>query len=136
MNAIQKRYINAKASLEIAEKQEQRFEVEFMERKNIVNDDGSKARRVYHIEDEELFDEVNKEYEAAVNGCGIWGRYLKAKEEYKAAEKELLKFALDAIPASMGKLKEDLKRGAETNLKVRNQLIETILKLDTQTLTI
>lgn len=135
MNAIQKRYINAKASLELAEKQERRFEIEFMEKKNIVNDDGSKARRVYHIEDEELFDEVNKEYEVAVNDCGIWGRYLKAKEAYKAAEKEIVKFALDVIPAGMGKLKEDLKRGAETNLKVRNQLIETVLKLDTRTLT-
>lgn len=135
MNAIQKRYIKAKANYEFIEKQEKRFEMDFMKKKNITNDDGSKARRVYEIDDEALFDTVNEEYEAEVNGCGLWDKYLKAKDEYKAAEKALVKFALDVIPAGMGTLKEDLKRGAETSLKVRNQLIETVLKLDTQTLT-
>jgi hypothetical protein len=65
-----------------------------------------------------------------VNGCGLWDKYLKAKDEYKAAEKALVKFALDVIPTGMGTLKEDLKRGAETSLKIKEQLIENILMLD------
>lgn len=135
MNAIQKRYINAKAKYEFAEKQEKLFELDFMKKKNITNGDGSKAHRVYEIDDDELFNTVNKEYGAEVTGCGLWDKFLKANEEYKAAENALIIFALDIIPSSMGKLKEDLKRGVETNLKIKEQLIENILKLDTQTLT-
>lgn len=130
MNAIQKRYINAKAKYEFAVKQEKRFEMDFMKKKNITNGDGSKAQRVYEIDDDTLFDMVNKEYSAEVTGCGLWEKYLKADEEYKAAEKALIKFAIDIIPASMRKLKEDLKRGAETSLKIKEQLIENILMLD------
>lgn len=130
MNAIQKRYINAKAKYEFAVKQEKRFEMDFMKKKNITNDDGTKALRVYEIDNDALFDTVNKEYAAEVEGCGLWDKYLKANEEYKAAEKALVKFALDIIPASMKKVKEDLKRGAETSLKIKEQLIENILMLD------
>lgn len=130
MNAIQKRYINAKAKYEFAVKQEKRFEMDFMKKKNITNGDGSKAQRVYEIDDDALFNTVNEEYAAEVKGCGLWDKYLKANEEYKAAENALIKFALDIIPSSMKKLKEDLKRGAEMSLKIKKQLIENILKLD------
>lgn len=134
MNNIQKTFIKARAALERIEKTEKAFEIKFMKEKAIVNADGSKADRVYMIDDDTLFNQINEEYSEAVNGCGIWDKLLKAKEEYKAAEKQLVKFALDVIPQAMGELKQDLSKAVETNYKVRQQVIETILKLDTRTI--
>lgn len=134
MNKIQNNYRYAKATLEMFENQERKFEIDFMSKKNIVNDDGTTATKVYMIDDEELFDKVNLEYEAAVTGCGLWEKLIKAKEELKKAENELLKFALDIIPDAMKDTKETLKEAVKTNFKVREQVIENALKLDTKTL--
>lgn len=134
MNKIQSNYRYAKATFEMFENQERKYEIDFMSKKNIVNDDGTKATKVYMIDDEELFDKVNLEYEAAVTGCGLWGKLIKAKEELKKAENELLKFALDIIPDAMKDTKETLKEAVKTNFKVREQVIENALKLDTKTL--
>lgn len=132
MNAVQKRYIKAKAAYELATNQERQFELDFMAKKNIMDDDGRPARRVYEIDNDELFDEVNAEYSAAVNESGVWDRYLKARDEFKDAEKELLEFAFSVIPKSMNDTKETLKHGAETNLKIREKIIDAVLRLDTK----
>lgn len=134
MKKAQSNYRYAKATYEMFKNQERKFEIEFMSKKNIVNEDGTKATLVYMIDDEELFDKVNLEYEAAVTGCGLWGKYIKATEELKKAENELLKFALDIIPDAMKDTKETLQEAVKHNLKVREQVIENALKLDTSTL--
>ena len=132
MNAVQKRYIKAKAAYELATKQERQFELDFMAKKNIMDDDGNPARRVYEIDNDELFDKVNAEYSAAVNESGARDRYLKARDEFKDAERELLEFAFSVISKSMNDTRETLKHGAETNLKIREKIIDAVLRLDTK----
>ena len=132
MNAVQKRYIKAKAAYELATKQERQFELDFMAKKNIMDDDGNPARRVYEIDNVELFDKVNAEYSAAVNESGARDRYLKARDEFKDAERELLEFAFSVISKSMNDTRETLKHGAETNLKIREKIIDAVLRLDTK----
>lgn len=134
MKKLQLNYRYAKANLELYERQERDFEIEFMRNKKIVNDDGTTATKVYMIDDEKLFDEVNLEYEAAVNGCGIWGKLIKAREDFKKAENELLKMALDIIPDTMKDTKETLEEAVKINLRIREQVIENALKLDTKTI--
>lgn len=131
MKKAQNNYLYAKAILEFYEEQEREFEVNFMQKKNIINDDGTIAKNVYMIDNDELFEKINKEYEAAVTGCGLWNKVISARDNFKNAETELLKCALDIIPGTMKDVKTTLEKAVKTNFKIREQVIENTLKLST-----
>ena len=124
MNKQQREYLEAKARLAAAEVEEAQLEETY------CKEHGYTCKRVYGIKNEAEFDRANEEVAALSEKAGIWTRICTARDEKLAAEERLIAFALSIIPA---KEREILTKAAKTNWKARQQIIETVLKLDTRT---
>lgn len=132
MNKQQKNYLIAKANFEAFKSQENELEQKYILDKKVVNKDGSIPKRIYCIDDEHIFDKANIDF--CSQNEEFHAKMHKANDTLKKAENELVKFALDVIPANMGETKETLEKSAKTNYTTRLKIIDLVLKLDTQTI--
>ena len=130
-NSQQARYIAAQSLFNLMENTIKREEEKFLNLKCVVNPDGSVPKRLYAVDNEALFDLYNNEFASLITKSGLWDEYLRAKDELKQAENELIAYALSIIPK---KISKTLSESARINCVVREKIIETVLKFDTETL--
>lgn len=130
-NSQQARYIAAQSLFNLMENTVKREEEKFLNLKCVVNPDGSVPKRLYAVDNETLFDLYNNEFASLITESGIWDEYLRAKDELKQAENELIAYALSIVPAKIGR---PLSESARTNYTIRQKIIDTVLKFDTSTL--
>lgn len=130
-NSQQARYITAQSLFNLIENTMKHEEEKFLNLKCVVNPDGSVPKRLYAIDNEELFDLYNNEFASLITESGLLDEYLHAKDELRQAENELIAYALSIIPK---KISKNLSESARINCMVREKIIETVLKFDTETL--
>ena len=130
-NKEQKAYMKAKAALEALETMENEMEEDFVKSLGVVNDDGSIPTRTWTIDNDEIAEKAIDDFGKLLEESGLWKKILKAREDFKVAEEALVQYALSIIP--FRKERETLTKAAKTNIKYREQIIETVLKLDVST---
>ena len=130
-NKEQKAYIEAKKALEALESQEKEMEAEYVKSLGIVNEDGSGPTRTWTIDDDEAADKAITEFGILEEKSGLWGKILSARANLKAAEENLVQYALSIIPFK--KEREVLTEAVKTNYTTRAKVIETVLQLDAAT---
>lgn len=130
-NKEQKAYIKAKAALKALETIEIELEEDFVKSLGVVNEDGSIPTRTWTIYNDEIAEKAIDDFGKLLEESGLWKRILKAREDFKAVEDALVQYALSIVPFE--KERETLAKAAKTNIKYREQIIETVLKLDVST---
>lgn len=125
MNKEQLEYLEAQAELKAAEEQEKELEREFL-RKN-----GYDVSYIYCIEDEIEFNRLNEEFAEEPEEKKVCNRICRARDRKKEAEENLIQYALSIIP--MKKERDILTVASKTNWKVREEMLEIVMKLDTST---
>jgi hypothetical protein len=119
MNSIQENYIVSKAAWEaVKEAQLQKYN-EFLAMKGIVIDNVT----------DENFDTLSAEYDIFAQG-EIENTAL-AWENYKSAEKALIAFGIAIAPKNIRKTLAD---GVKWYLNIKNEMVDSLLKLDVSTL--
>jgi hypothetical protein len=119
MNSIQENYIVAKAAWKAAKEIQVQKYNRFLVIKGIEDDD---------ITDEN-FDAFNIEYEVFAkeeieNTDFAW-------KNYKLAEKALIAFGIATAPTN---IRETLANGVKWHLNIKNEMVDSVLKLDVSTL--
>ncbi len=128
-NRQQREYKAAKANLDRLEALERQQEYQFILDNGIVNPDGSTPRHTWAIEDDDTADRAIEEFSVQIEKSGLWSSILEAKERLKKAEEALLDYAISITPAG---LHQSLRK-ATTNFKYRQEMIDTVMKLDVST---
>jgi hypothetical protein len=119
MNSIQENYIISKAAWEaVKEIQLQKYN-EFLAMKGIVIDDVT----------DENFDALSAEYD--IFAKGEIENTAFAWKNYKLAEKALIAFGITIAPAN---IRETLADGVKRYLNIKNEIVDSLLKLDVSTL--
>jgi hypothetical protein len=119
MNSIQENYIVAKAAWEAVKEVQLRKYNEFLIIKGMEADDITDGN----------FDTLNTEYE--VFAKGEIENTAFAWENYKLAEKALIDFGIAIAPEN---IRETLASGVKWYLNIKNELVDSVLKLDVSTL--
>lgn len=127
MNKQQREYTAAKKALEKAEAALKAEEKVFMQRK------GRTEARMEDIEDDRAFDCLLMEFYEEPEIVALAEVVEAKRDELRAAENSLIEFALSIAPAG---IRETLRKGASTQITIRQKLIETTMKLDTRTVRI
>ena len=131
-NKEQTDYIETKKALDALEAREKELEAAFVKSLGVVNEDGSVPSRTWAIDDDAIADQAIDDFGVLVKECGLWKELCEAKEAFQAAEERLVNYALSLIPC---KKEREILTAASSNLKYRIQIIETVMKLDTKTVT-
>lgn len=129
-NAIQRKYMTAKAILETLEQAEKDTEVKYIADNHIINDDGTIPSLIYCIDNEEQFDKANAEMSAIIENNGLWNKILAARDALKVAEDNLIKYGLSLAPA---KQRDILTEAVKTNYTTRIKVLDLALRLDVST---
>ncbi len=130
-NKEQKAYIEAKKELDILEAKEKKMEADFVKSLGIINEDGSIPTATWTIDDDEIADKAIEDFGKLVEESGLWAKLVEAKETFRQAEENLVQYALSMIPFK--KEREALARVSNV-LKYRQQILDTVLRLDASTL--
>lgn len=128
-NRQQREYKAAKANLDKLEAIKSRLEQQFILDNGIVNPGGSVPRLIYLIDDDNTAEKAIEEFSSQIEKSSLWSSILEAKERFNKAEEALLEYAISIVPA---KLHQSLRKAA-TIYKYRQEMIETVLKLDVST---
>lgn len=132
-NKEQSQYLVARANVQVLEDEEKQLEQKYITDHAIVNPDGSIPGRIYCIDDQTIFDQVNVDFSEQPESKEFYSRFYVAQSLLKASESKLVKYGLEIIPVSMQKEKSTLEESAKTNYTTRLKLIELVMKLDTRT---
>lgn len=124
MNKQQNAYITAKAAMEAAEEILAEREKSFLEHRGRPED------RLHEIEDERAFDSLLIEFYEDPEIVALEEDVQAKRDALRAAENSLIEYGLSIAPAGV---REDLRRGAATQIKIRQKLIGLVVKLDTKT---
>lgn len=130
MNKVQRNYMMAKAELQTCEELARDIERAYIAKNKIRNEDGEIPARVYCIDNEAVFNKANEETARIIKENGLEEKINSALENLRAAEENLLKFALSIAPAG---IRKTLERGARENYTTRMKLIDYTLRLDVST---
>ncbi|NLW48008.1 MAG: hypothetical protein GXY86_11835 [Firmicutes bacterium] len=130
MNKQQKNYALAKSMLEVLEAKEAEIEQIYIKEHGIVNEGGSTPEVIFMIDDEATFDKANAEVSKLVEASGLWAKILKARDDLKTAEDELIKYGLSIAPKHE---REALTKATKTNYTTRRKIIDLVFKLDAKT---
>lgn len=130
-NKEQKAYIEAKKALDNLESQEAKMEAEFVASLGITNDDGTIPEKTWMIDNDEIAEKAMDDFGKFEEESGLWEKIVAAKEALKIAEENLIQYALSIIPFQ--KERATLAKAAGGNYKIRMQILESVLKLDTRT---
>ena len=121
MNKYAENYLIAKVAYDAAVETENEMEEKFLSEKGYTN------KRIFTIENEQEFDRLNEEFAVILEKNGMQSIRYEALEKMKAAEEELIRFALSIVPA---KEKAILEKASKTNLKVRQKIIDIAVKYE------
>lgn len=124
MNNQQRAYITAKAAMEAAENILIGREKSFLEHR------GRKEDRLHEIEDETDFDSLLIEFYEDPEIVAMEEDLQAKRDTMRAAEDRLIVYALGIAPAGV---RETLRNGAATQIKIRQKLLDLAMKLDTKT---
>lgn len=124
MNKEQKAYIAAKKDLARAEKIVADREKSFLENR------GRHEDRLFQIDDERAFDSLLIEFYEDPEIVAMEENVHTKRDALKQAEKALIEYALEIVPAGV---RETLRKGADAQIKIREKLIDLVVKLDTKT---
>lgn len=124
MNKQQRAYAAAERAMKAAEASMAAEEAAFLERK------GRTERNLCEIEDDRAFDALLMEFYEEPPIVALAEDVEAKREAKRAAEHNLIEYALGIAPAG---IRETLRRGAEKQIKIRNELISAAMKLDTAT---
>lgn len=127
MNEVQNNYIMATAALKTIEEEEKKFAANYCKEK------GYACSRVYALEDKAEFEKATEELAALEKQNGLWDRVCNARENQMAAEEKLLEYALSIIPSQNER--DTLRLAVKSDILVRRQVIDLVLRLDTDTVT-
>jgi hypothetical protein len=133
MSKQQKNYALAKSMLETLEAKEAEIEQIYIKEHGIVNVDGSTPARIFMIDNEATFDKANSEVSKLIEDSGLWAKILKARDDLKVAEDELIKYGLSIAPKHE---REVLTKAAKTNYTTRRKIIDLVFKLDAKTVAV
>jgi hypothetical protein len=133
MNKQQKNYALAKSMLETLEAKDAEIEQIYIKEHGIKNKDGSTPTRIFMIDDEATFDKANSEVGKLIEDSGLWAKILKARDDLKVAEDELIKYGLSITPKHE---REVLTKAAKTNYTTRRKIIDLVFKLDAKTVAV
>lgn len=131
MNAQQKNYMMAKAHLQTCEAEEAESEAKYIRDHGITNPDGTTPAKLWHIEDEAVFDEACEDYDGSE--YDLSDRTYEAKQQLKRAEDDLIDFALD-IFRRIYPVQADTLEAHRNDYNIRKKLIDTAFRLDTRTI--
>lgn len=129
-NKQQNDYMKAQALLETLEEEAKEVEQQFIIDNNIKNPDGSTPTRTWAIDDDELAEKAIEGFGAIFDESELGRSLTAARMTFKEAEEKLLSYALSIAPAGP---RATLEKATKTNWKIREQIIEAVLKLDTRT---
>lgn len=130
-NAIQERYMVAKALAKTLEAEHDALDHKYILENGIVNPDGSVPEYIWCIDDPELFEKVNAEQSELPEVKAHWEKVLVARNALAVAEEKLIEFGLSLAPAKQKAILED---AVKTNYKTRCEVIDLALKLDVSTI--
>ena len=130
-NKEQKAYIEAKKALDALESQEAKMEAEFVASLGIINDDGTIPEKTWMIDNDEIAEKAIDDFGKIEAESGLWEKIVAAKEALKIAEENLIQYALSIIPFQ--KERATLTKAGAEHYKIRMQILENVLKLDTRT---
>ena len=83
------------------------------------------------IDNEEISEKAIDDFGKIEAESGLWEKIVAAKEALKIAEENLIQYALSIIPFQ--KERATLTKAAAEHYKIRMQILENVLKLDTRT---
>ena len=124
MNKQQKAYTTAKAALEAAEEILAEREKSFLEHRGRPED------RLHEIEDERAFDSLLIEFYEDPEIVALEEDVHAKRDALRASENSLIEYALGLSPAGV---RETMRQGAATQIKIRQKLLDLVMKLDTKT---
>lgn len=128
MNAVQKKYAEAKALKEAIQKTIDETEEALIKELGIVNGDGSVPARIFMIDDEKDFDKVCEEFERQHSDLN--DDLNAASDALISAEDALIDWGLSIAPAWVQE-----KLGAHRKeYKIRTKLIDMAFRLDSRTI--
>lgn len=130
-NTPQQKYIRAKERSIALLQQEREIDQRYIAERKIVNSDGSIPRASWAIKNKGIGDKAILECSKMIIDSGLWAEILKAREQLKEAEDQLIEFGLGIIPEQE---KFILEKEVE-NYSVRKQIIDLSLRLDPDTKT-
>lgn len=126
MNKIQKNYATALALLETLKAEENQIEKDYIRDNKIVNPDGSIPSHIWCMDDAVEFDKANLALDKLTSHLDTYG----ASKLLKRAEDALIEYALEIAPDSC---RETLAKAARDNAKIRKELVNLTMRLDTRT---
>jgi hypothetical protein len=129
-NAEQRVYMLAKAHLDALMDEQAEMERNYIKAQNIINDDGTAPEMIYCIDDEEIFERINREFSELPESKAHWAKILEAEDLVKQAETQLIAYGLSIAPA---RERDILSKAAERDYTTRKKLIDLVLKLDAST---
>ena len=107
------------------------MEAEFVASLGIINDDGIIPEKTWMIDNDEIAEKAIDDFGKIEAESGLWEKIVAAKEALKIAEENLIQYALSIIPFQ--KERATLTKAAAEHYKIRMQILENVLKLDTRT---
>lgn len=128
MNAVQKKYAEAKALKEAIQKTIDETEEALIKELGIVNGDGSVPARIFMIDDEKDFDKVCEEFERQHSDLN--DELNAANDALRAAEDALIKWGLSVGPSEVRRV---LMRHKD-EYRFRVKLIDLAFRLDSRTI--
>lgn len=131
MNTQQKNYAIAKAYLQTCEAEEAESEAKYIRDHGITNPDGTTPAKLWHIEDEAVFDQACEDYDGSE--YDLSDQTWKAKQQLKRAEDELINFALD-IFRRIYPIQADTLEAHRNDWNTREKLLDVAFRLDTRTI--
>lgn len=129
-NSAQRAYMAAKSFLQALEEREAEIEKAYIAANGIRNANGTVPARIFCIDDKEVFDQANEDTAIEMEDCGLCADILDARKTLKAAEDNLIAYGLCLAPVSIRAM---LERGAKENYRIRQELIDAVLRLDVST---
>lgn len=130
MNVQQMEYLIAQSAAEVAEKELADAEKRYIAEHGIINQDGTVPDRMYQIEDEDVFERACEGFDMVAERDGLFKRWQKSREDLKSAEDALLEYGLAIVPAAVSKV---LREPSAKNYRVREKMIDLVLRLDAAT---
>jgi hypothetical protein len=120
MNTQQKAYIQAKAIHESANDRMDELEADFLASR------GRDEKHIHAIDDDSAFDLLNTEF--SEESKEEWAALVRAREDLKQAENDLIAYGLSIIPKKYAEILRSSR-----NIKVRQEMIELAFRLDIRT---
>ena len=130
MNKVQREYAKAKIAYRAAMLTEAQVEKDWIITNGYKNQDGSFPNCIFMLDcNEEDFDLISAKLADDPEHQKAYDALIEKENALRAAEDNLIEYGLSIVPAGVA----ETLRKVKNEYKYRNQLIETVMALDTRT---